>query len=150
MDLLDEAKIMFARFQTPASILMIDIDRFKSINDNFGHKEGDTVLCNLVQVLCGRLRRSDKICRYGGEEFVVVLIGARLEQGGNVAEELRGMIERARLSSKISVTVSCGVAEAKNSDSVLEWLSRADSALYRAKAEGRNRVVLESEGSAEV
>ena len=144
MDILDEALIMSTRFQTPSSILMVDIDWFKSINDEFGHREGDTVLANMVRVLSGRLRRSDKICRYGGEEFVVVLIGTKLEQGGNVAEELRGLVERAQLSSKTSITISCGVAEVISSGSALDWLGRADSALYKAKAEGRNRVVLES------
>lgn len=145
MDVLEHTAALSARHDTPSSILMIDIDHFKSINDDFGHAEGDTVLVNLVSALEQRLRTSDKICRYGGEEFVVLLIGAHANAAVNVANSIREMIAVKPLSRKTAVTVSCGVAEAAPSESILQWLERADAALYRAKVSGRDAVCMADE-----
>ncbi len=140
MNLLENALALSIRHNTPASLLMVDIDCFKAINDNFGHAEGDTVLINLVKAFEERLRTTDKICRYGGEEFVVVLIGVEAQSAERVAESVREMIAIQPLSNKTKVTVSFGVAELSADDTLLQWLERADSALYSAKSEGRDRV----------
>lgn len=135
---------MHDRYEGASSILMIDIDRFKAINDDFGHKEGDKVLRGLVSLISQRLRRTDKLCRYGGEEFVVLLTNTDREQSYQLAESIRKQVSDAQLSHRAAVTISCGVAESRSGESVQDWLHRCDQALYRAKHAGRDRVELEA------
>lgn len=117
------------------SLAMFDIDLFQHLNDQQGKSRGDSVLKQVGQVLDQYARESDVICRYGGEEFVVVLPGTGLSGAGSFAERMRTTIERLS-----PVTISCGVAEALPSDDAATWLARADAALYSAKTAGRNQV----------
>jgi diguanylate cyclase len=131
--------------------LLIDIDRFKNFNDNFGHGVGDQVLRLMANVLREQVRECDLAARYGGEELMAVLPGADLLACGMVAERIRSSIAECRLSRRTtgevlpSITVSIGVAEFRLGESMTELIERCDRALYRAKATGRNRVVTETE-----
>lgn len=127
------------------SLLMIDVDRFKRVNDTHGHGVGDEVLRHIAHMLPTGLRSRDRPGRLGGEEFVVVLPDASVEQAEQIAERMREAIEFTPASTsagELRLTVSIGVSEAMDSsDSVTALLDRADAALYRAKASGRNAVV---------
>ena len=125
------------------SILIIDIDHFKTFNDRFGHLQGDAFLRELGPFLTGRIRSTDFAARYGGEEFVVLLPGIAKEHAGQKAEFLRKDFEKAELTGEgsSSVTWSIGVACCPEDGSSQEELIRkADNALYEAKRKGRNRV----------
>jgi diguanylate cyclase (GGDEF)-like protein len=124
----------------PASILLFDVDRFKDVNDAFGHAEGDRVLEAIVGLVSGRFRRLDAVFRAGGEEFVVLLAGAHFAAAFGVADELRTIVHGAALLPQWPLSISIGVAELAPEQSVEEWLQEADDALYRAKRAGRNRV----------
>ncbi len=123
------------------SLLMVDIDHFKRINDARGHPFGDTVLQSVARVLAGGLRPQDLLARYGGEEFGVLLPGIALENGVTIADRLRRAIEgeagRA-INAAPRITVSIGVASLQAGDTLPSLLGRADEALYRAKQAGRN------------
>ena len=126
------------------AVLMIDIDRFKRINDSLGHAVGDQVLRHASRVLAAGLRERDRLGRVGGEEFVAVLPGATLAEARQVAERMRNAIDAARLigpSGEVRFTVSIGVAGAQLAESADALLKRADAALYAAKNGGRNAVV---------
>jgi diguanylate cyclase (GGDEF)-like protein len=140
------------RAGTPFSILMVDLDHFKKINDSFGHQAGDEVLCAVVEEIQDSVRGIDILGRWGGEEFAVLLPGATLAAACVVAQRIRSNIEKISLQSsglrqnsndpRIRVTASIGLAAVRgNEDSIADVMQRADSALYRAKAEGRNRVL---------
>lgn len=123
------------------SLLMIDIDFFKHINDQFGHHAGDQVLKAIAEILKTGNRKEDVVARFGGEEFVVLLEHCSLDSAVEKAELLRAKIE-ALAPMGISVTASFGVAQLmKHEQTFVELLTRADAAVYRAKALGRNRVV---------
>lgn len=128
----------------PLSCVMIDLDYFKKINDTYGHTAGDLTLNSAAQFIMSRLRESDLFCRYGGEEFLLLLPDTDQDGAAVVAEELRKGLAELRLENAdkcFFVTASFGVAEKLPADtSVAEVLIRADQALYRAKEEGRNRV----------
>jgi diguanylate cyclase (GGDEF)-like protein len=130
----------------PLTLAMIDIDRFKLVNDNFGHVAGDRVLRQLADHLQRGVRTSDAVFRIGGEEFVILLPGASLDQARNRVEQLRAAFgaDPARLGGCQAVTFSAGLAEARGSDPGLDrLLERADRALYRAKSDGRDCVRLD-------
>lgn len=136
------------RQQQPLSLAMIDIDHFKAVNDRHGHQTGDRVLKNLARFLRQRLRTSDVVGRYGGEEFAVILSGT----GGEVAEEVLNALRRDFAAiphetdgDSITVTFSCGIASLPRPGGVRELVLAADKALYRAKHAGRNRVVRDDE-----
>lgn len=137
------------------SIALLDIDRFKRYNDSFGHQAGDVVLRSVGQTLRGECRLGDIAYRYGGEEFMVALAGQTLEHAKTAAERMRAAVEALRIPSGVSdaevVTVSIGVAElaAVDAGSFARLLARADTALYKAKQSGRNRVVLNEVTAAE-
>jgi diguanylate cyclase (GGDEF)-like protein len=136
---------MALRHQTQfvtASILVLDLDHFKAINDNYGHGKGDEILVQVTEIVSTNIRVTDDLYRMGGEEFVVVAMGAPLEAAAKLAEQLRGSIEASKLISDRQVTISLGVAEFKERESYENWLHRADEALYEAKRSGRNRVCL--------
>ncbi len=126
------------------SLVLIDIDHFKKINDNYGHKAGDKCLKEIAQRIKSTLRESDFLARYGGEELIVILHGCDSKDAANIAEKIRRRIEKTRFiyhDATIPVTVSLGVTEIIPSDTELEApFIRVDEAMYRAKKEGRNRV----------
>lgn len=130
------------RHSTPLSVLMIDLDRFKQINDRLGHNAGDVLLCNFVDIADKVLRDEDIFCRFGGEEFVALLPNASAEQALVAAERLRTTfaIESVAETPDDSqhITVSIGVAELRQDEDIDNLLCRADAALYRAKDRGRN------------
>jgi diguanylate cyclase (GGDEF)-like protein len=130
-----------ARNGAPASMLLVDVDHFKSINDRFGHASGDHVLRDLVRLLRERSRRLDSVFRIGGEEFVVLLPDTRGHEAVMAAEYLRMHVASHCRAGGDAVTVSIGVAEARPGDDADAWIRRADTALYRAKREGRNRAI---------
>ncbi len=125
---------------------MIDIDRFKRVNDTYGHTIGDSVLKSLSRLLQQRLRKTDIIGRYGGEEFVVALLDASEEQAFAVLDEIRNHFAQIQHYSsgegKFTVTFSCGIASFPRFPNAIELSDAADRALYAAKAQGRNRVVI--------
>jgi diguanylate cyclase (GGDEF)-like protein len=123
-----------------ASVLAIDVDRFKEVNDVLGHAEGDRVLKDLVALVGQRLRRLDALFRVGGEEFVLLLSGTRFVDALSVAEDLRGLVQDAGLIPGRHLSISVGVVELALGQTLPDWLAEADAALYRAKRDGRNRV----------
>ena len=126
------------RENTPLSFLLIDLDHFKAFNDEHGHAHGDQFLKAATQAWSNRLRRTDLLCRWGGEEFVVMLLNCDLARARTVADELRsGMPE--------PMTCSIGVAQWDREETVEELMNRADACLYKAKATGRDRVCADPE-----
>jgi diguanylate cyclase len=133
------------RFDQPFSLLVWDIDFFKSINDRFGHKAGDKALMVIAELLASSIRETDFAGRFGGEEFVMVLSGTRCEEGLKVAEGIRRKVETCGFNSQgkpVHITISCGIAEFAGDDTIDDAFERADRALYQAKGEGRNRCVV--------
>ncbi len=134
------------RTHAPVSCIMVDVDRFKQINDLHGHPFGDEVLTSIGQILAEHCRTEDTVCRYGGEEFVVLCPNTASAAAANLAERLRDLIEQNSLvknGMNVQVTCSFGVADLKGvpPPSVVDL---ADQALYRAKQDGRNRVTIAS------
>ena len=130
------------RHQYPVSVLVIDVDYFKKINDTFGHKAGDKVLREVARLMQSELRLTDPAFRYGGEEFVVILNKARSKGAMSLAERIRCRIAESALEigqDKIDVSVSIGIASVQPSDDMHSLFERADRALYQAKCLGRNR-----------
>jgi diguanylate cyclase (GGDEF)-like protein len=123
------------RYETPFSVVILDIDHFKKINDEQGHLYGDSVLASVAKVLADCVRDTDMVTRYGGEEFVIVMPQTMLEGACVFANRLR-----ERTESKLPLTVSGGVASAVDGDNAQTLLARADAALYGAKAAGRNQI----------
>ena len=134
------------RYGRELALLMIDIDHFKSYNDNFGHIMGDEILHFVADTLESNLRRADVLCRYGGEEFAVILPEIKMEQGSQVAEKLRRAV-REKTAERFAelkgrpVTISVGVSSFTTTTTAESVLSTADFALYEAKKLGRNQVV---------
>ncbi len=140
-----QAFVHARRYHRPLTVMMVDADHFKRVNDGHGHGTGDRVLKLLAGICHDTLRRVDILGRYGGEEFIVVLPETPLEPAAESAERLRRAIETSSVEapdgSPVTVTVSIGLAELQEADRSLESLmQRADEALYRAKEQGRNRV----------
>lgn len=128
-------------------ISMLDIDHFKHVNDTWGHDAGDAVLIKVSQTLQNNLRQGDFIGRFGGEEFIIIFPESTLQAAALVAERLRAAVAEItfpQLPEGARVTVSQGMANHKSGDNIEITLKRADEALYKAKAEGRNRVVVSS------
>jgi len=134
------------RYATALTLCMVDLDHFKNVNDSYGHSAGDSVLSGIGRLLNESARESDFMCRYGGEEFILILPSTDLEGARNVCERLRKRVEEARFeydTMKIRITISIGMTEYSPSDDrpLSDLISVADNALYQAKREGRNRVV---------
>jgi len=129
------------------SVLMLDIDKFKSINDTYGHKVGDDVIIAFSQTLKKMTRKSDLLCRWGGEEFIVLLPNTNLDGAYTTATKIRQNIASLKFTleeqKSLQFTVSIGVSEIhiEQKESLESAINRADSALYRAKESGRNRVI---------
>jgi diguanylate cyclase (GGDEF)-like protein/PAS domain S-box-containing protein len=128
------------RYLSSLSILLIDADHFKNINDQYGHKLGDQVLQNMANTISTYTRKPDVAARWGGEEFVVILPETSLSQALQIAEKQRGAIESMPIDAEIRLTCSIGVTEIKPSDDLDSLMLRADRALYDAKKAGRNCV----------
>lgn len=129
------------RRKGPVSLMIFDLDFFKRVNDTHGHNVGDTVLMEIAHVAREQLRASDALARWGGEEFIVLSPATRIEGALNLAEKIREAIALRSFPGVGTVTVSIGVAEYALGEDLVTWIQRADEALYRAKQEGRNRVI---------
>jgi diguanylate cyclase (GGDEF)-like protein len=144
MEELDRQVALHARHGAPVSLIMMDLDHFKSINDRYGHEVGDRALREAALHAKAELRDGDMLGRMGGEEFLVLLPMTNLEAATNLAERLRlslaavGLVEGVQI---IRIPASLGVAELRDDEDATAWLRRADDGLYKAKAAGRNRVV---------
>lgn len=141
---IDEEIQRSKRTHEDLSLLLVDADHFKAINDQHGHEVGDMVLKQLVEVLSGGIRRTDTLARWGGEEFTILLPGASRDDAFGVGESLRTRVSRTPFESSREVTVSIGLAEYKHGDTADALVRRADQALYEAKNNGRNRVIVAS------
>lgn len=131
------------RHGNPLSVVMLDVDLFKSTNDSYGHLVGDEVLCSVADAIVKCTRDSDIVFRYGGEEFVVILNNTESPGAAMLAERIRLCVENTEVSpdhSRLRVTISAGVACYRTGDDPLQLLGRADEMLYRAKSRGRNRI----------
>jgi diguanylate cyclase (GGDEF)-like protein len=124
----------------PASLILFDIDHFKRINDTSGHECGDRVLRILVDTVKARIRLTDEIYRYGGEEFVVLLPDTALDAAAKLAQDITDMIADVRVIDAGRLSISCGVGELLPDEDAGAWVRRCDAALYQAKHEGRGRV----------
>lgn len=131
----------FARNQTPATLIVLDLDFFKMVNDKFGHNVGDGVLVELATLLKKRVRRTDRIFRFGGEEFVVLARNTPLKDALQIAEQLRARIEAEIKDPEGALTASFGCAQLLPEENSEDWFVRADKAVYQAKQQGRNCVV---------
>ncbi len=138
------------RFRQPVSLVMIDIDHFKRVNDTYGHRAGDTVLCELVQVMGAVIRSSDTLFRWGGEEFVVLAPFTGYRGAMALAETMRSAVEQHSFAGVGSVKISLGAAEHIATEDAETWFRRADKALYRAKEGGRNRACVDEVGSSDM
>jgi diguanylate cyclase (GGDEF)-like protein len=146
-DLLHNEKARADRGAPVFCLILLDLDHFKNINDCYGHLAGDEVLKDLAADIKGKVRELDAVSRYGGEEFVIILTNTTLPDAMTTAERIREIAERlphAALPPDVRVTVSIGVTEYRPVEPVESALARADAALYRAKAGGRNRVEYEA------
>ncbi|WP_137893968.1 diguanylate cyclase [Ramlibacter sp. 2FC] len=134
------------RYRSPLSLVIIDLDHFKAVNDTHGHVTGDAVLVSIAQTVAREAREVDLVARLGGEEFVVLLPNCAAEQAALAAERMRLAIEQSKLhveGRQLSYSASFGVAQFDPSElSITRLLARADAALYQAKTEGRNRVAV--------
>jgi diguanylate cyclase (GGDEF)-like protein len=124
----------------PMSIIFTDIDHFKCINDTHGHAVGDAVLKNFAQMITATVRSTDRVVRWGGEEFLIVCMNTTEQQAGTLAEKLREHMGMQAWPAGLSVTASFGVAEHLPAEEIGEVIERADAELYAAKRAGRNRV----------
>lgn len=129
------------RYSESLSLIMFDIDYFKNVNDTFGHNIGDVTLQHVAQTISQRLRSSDIFARWGGEEFMILLPKSGYDEAMKLAEDLRACVEREPFETIGHITISFGVAVMEADDDEASLLQRADKALYKAKHQGRNRVV---------
>ena len=132
------------------SLLLLDLDLFKKINDEHGHAAGDQILVEAASLLKQHTRALDAVYRYGGEEFIIVPLKADLAAARIIAEKLRSIIANHKYITDIALTVSVGVAQYRAGETAESWIARADAALYIAKATGRNCVITETEIGAEI
>lgn len=138
---LEFLKTKLKRIKSPVSILMIDLDDFKKLNDKYGHLIGDKVLKKVAQTLRKNIKTSDEVIRYGGEEFLIIAYRCNLEEGKNLGERLRKKIERIRFKHipGLKTTISIGVTNYEPKLELSENIRKADKAMYQAKKAGKNR-----------
>jgi diguanylate cyclase (GGDEF)-like protein len=141
--MLETAMVSSVRTGKPLGLLIFDLDRFKQINDDFGHEAGDQVLVQVSNVVRGSTRTDDRFFRLGGEEFGLLLPGANDATLRGIAESLRESVESEVQCNGRNVTVSIGASRFRPGESASDWLSRTDAAMYRAKRAGRNRAVFD-------
>ena len=145
---IEETLANFDRYSTISSLLVFDVDHFKSINDNFGHSVGDLILKKVAQICKEQLRKNDFIARYGGDEFVCILPYTQLENTREAADKIRSFIDKTSFTfeeKEIPITISVGVSTFKKEDNASTIFERADVALYLAKNSGRNLVKTEDD-----
>ncbi|MEJ2644720.1 MAG: GGDEF domain-containing protein [Gammaproteobacteria bacterium] len=144
MDETLEREVQFAqRHHSPLALIVLDIDLFKSINDQYGHAQGDCTIKCIADCATECVRRTDMVFRYGGEEFVILLRNTGREGANLLAERIRNQVEALRCNCgehSIGTTISAGVAQCAADDTAAKLFARADRALYQAKQDGRNRV----------
>lgn len=128
------------RGMEPLSLLIVDLDHFKKINDTYGHLTGDAILKRLGSLLKDNTRKYDIVSRFGGEEFIVLFPNTNLGRAKKVSERLRKRIESDKEMLRYKVTMSGGLSEYKLNDTINRMKARADKALYKAKHNGRNRI----------
>ncbi len=128
------------RYERPIALIMMDIDFFKAVNDNYGHQVGDDILRECVEIINHNIRKTDFFARYGGEEFVLLLPETLLSDAIDLAEKLREKISTHKFPTIDKLTCSFGVSKLYDGEDGFKMLNRADAALYRAKNNGRNRV----------
>lgn len=141
---MDEELQRWKRFKQPTCIAVWDVDRFKSINDTYGHRAGDRVLRAVAECLNGRIRSTDFLARYGGEEFVMILAGTKLDDAMRVVDTMRLAVAELKMhfrGTPLALTISCGVTSLQTNDSAGAAFERADKSLYQAKQKGRNQCV---------
>jgi diguanylate cyclase (GGDEF)-like protein len=144
LDELERAHQTFTRKHTTCGILMLDLDHFKRVNDRYGHAAGDQVLLDLANLLEVTVRSSDRIFRFGGEEFLVLVQQTNIEEMALLAEKLRKAVDIKILDmDSRSITASIGGALLEPEETIESWFCRADKALYAAKDAGRNLVVID-------
>ncbi len=140
-----DAMAQSERYNAPLCVAMADLDHFKPINDTHGHKVGDQILTELAGILSDALRMPDKVGRYGGEEFLIILPHTTLVGGRKIAERLRAGVHRwefaADKDTKLKLTVSVGLTQFRKGEDLEQLLARVDKAMYAAKHGGRNLVV---------
>ncbi len=137
-----------ANYKQPLSLIIVDIDHFKNFNDQYGHLSGNIALTEVSQRIRNIVRKMDTPCRYGGEEFVIILPNCNLEGAAGLAERLRRAIEMEPIhleDKDINITASFGAALYQDDESTTHFIERADNALYEAKENGRNQVIIASE-----
>jgi len=132
------------RSKNPLALLMIDVDFFKQINDNFGHNTGDTVLIRIAQLLNNCKRSTDYLGRWGGDELILLLTDTNLPGAANLAEKLRSLLDNHIFPHCKHLTISLGASKYQDGDSLAMFIERADAAMYRAKRGGRNRVEIQA------
>ncbi|MEO6918360.1 MAG: GGDEF domain-containing protein [Collimonas sp.] len=145
MEILAVEQKRFQRGGTPFCIAILDLDGFKSVNDNFGHAAGDMVLKTFVEIVRNEMRLSDHFARYGGDEFVLVLTGTTVREGVTALDRICAeteMYDWNKFGKDIILTASIGITDFRPGESIDEAFQRADMALYGAKAAGRNRVMI--------
>ncbi len=148
-ELLNQEMREFRRYGHPLSLMMFDIDNFKKINDEEGHQTGDSVLRELAQLVKNNIRAADIFGRWGGEEFMILSPHTGLGETEQLAEKLRERVEGNDFGCRQTVTCSFGITQCTDRDTFESFTNRADIAMYRAKAEGRNRVeVVDAEAEA--
>jgi diguanylate cyclase (GGDEF)-like protein len=141
---LSEEQLRFGRHKQPFCVLLIDIDDFKNINDTYGHIIGDQVLKHLAASVKTHVRKTDFAFRYGGEEFLVLLLNTDIENSVRIAEQIRQKVESTNFALKSGtflITITIGAAQYKEGESIDVMLERADKNLYRGKSFGKNQVV---------
>jgi len=143
---IDELLHIVQRYREPLSLILLDIDFFKRINDRYGHQAGDALLVEVTRRIAGHQRAADVLCRWGGEEFMLALPNTALLRARSLAERLRLALETQPLllgEQSVDVTASLGVTEYREGDTLDSLISRADQAMYSAKRAGRNRVEIQ-------
>ncbi len=139
---LDELIRINKRNKSNISLLLLDLDNFKQVNDREGHDAGDQILISVADAIQTRIRASDSLFRYGGDEFVVVVSDADSSVAIGIAEDFRALVEANEAMTGSMVSISLGVAQFAVDETAQEWFRRADEALFDAKRAGRNQVLM--------
>ncbi|WP_240125374.1 GGDEF domain-containing protein [Thermomonas alba] len=137
---LDIAMATGARQMRPSALLLLDLDHFKQVNDRYGHEAGDQVLCQFVDLIHAHTRAGDRLFRYGGEEFVLLLENTGIAGAQAAFAKLQALVHARLRIQQMPVTISAGAAALHPGETREQWLARADAALYRAKQNGRDRL----------
>ena len=124
---------------SPLSVIMLDIDNFKRVNDQYGHLIGDQVIIGVANILLESCRKTDIVCRYGGEEYLIILPNTRLADSHLLCERIRSAVEKSCLENGLSITISGGACEFKDHMTSEDLIKNADVCLYKAKSSGKNR-----------